>query len=135
MVNHAKVMVEPIRADSLGVGSFFRERGGKMRRGTTPTLTIAVTGLVVTDLKTIKVTFKQNNIEITKNTNEVTVEEEYNTISVPLTQEDTLKFGSGSVSVQVRGLLKDDKTAIASKIKTFPMEKILLDGVIIADEE
>ena len=106
-----------------------------MRRGTTPTLTITVIGLVVTDLSTIKVTFKQGNIELTKTTDEVTVDGENNTISVPLSQEDTLMFGSGNVSVQIRGLLADGVTAIASKIKSISMEKILLDGVIEADEE
>lgn len=104
-----------------------------MRRGTTPTLTIVVEGLVVTDLKTIKVTFKQNTIELTKSTEEVNVDAENNAISIPLTQEDTLKFGNGAVSVQIRGLLADGKTAIASKIKKISMEEILLDGVIIED--
>ena len=105
-----------------------------MRRGTTPTLTISVTGLVVSDLKTIRVTFKQGNIELTKTTEQVTVDTEYNSISVPLTQEDTLMFGSGAVNVQIRGLLEDGVTAIASTIKSFSMDKILLDGVIEADE-
>lgn len=106
-----------------------------MRRGTTPTLTITVTGLVVTDLKTIKVTFKQGNIELTKSTDEVVVDGENNAISVYLTQEDTLKFNSGNVSVQIRGILEDGVTAIASVIKSFSMDKILLDGVIEADGE
>ena len=105
-----------------------------MRRGTTPTLTISVTGLVVSDLKTIRVTFKQGNIELTKTTEQVSVDTEYNSISVPLTQEDTLMFGSGAVNVQIRGLLEDGVTAIASTIKSFSMDKILLDGVIEADE-
>lgn len=105
-----------------------------MRRGTTPTLTITVTGLVVSDLKTIRVTFKQGNIELTKTTEQVSVDTEYNSISVPLTQEDTLMFGSGAVNVQIRGLLEDGVTAIASTIKSFSMDKILLDGVIEADE-
>lgn len=106
-----------------------------MRRGTTPTLTITVTGMDVTDLKTIKVTFKQGNIELTKATDDVTIDAENNAISVPLTQEDTLKFGSGAVNVQIRGLLADGVTAIASGIKSFSMDKILLDGVIEADGE
>ena len=106
-----------------------------MRRGTTPTLTITVTGMDVTDLKTIKVTFKQGNIELTKATDDVTIDAENNAILVPLTQEDTLKFDSGAVNVQIRGLLADNVTAIASGIKSFSMDKILLDGVIEADGE
>ena len=106
-----------------------------MRRGTTPTLTITVTGIDVADLKTIKVTFKQGNIELTKNTEDVSIDVENNSISVPLTQQDTLMFGSGAVNVQIRGLLADGVTAIASGIKSFSMDKILLDGVIEADGE
>lgn len=106
-----------------------------MRRGTTPTLTIKVNGLDVADLKTVKVTLEQGSVELTKNTDEVTIDTEYNQISVPLTQADTLQFQSGAVNVQIRGLLSDDKTAIASTIKSFSMEKILLDGVIEADGE
>ena len=105
-----------------------------MRRGTTPTLTITVTNLTVADLKTIYVTFKQGDVELTKTNDDITVDEYYNTISVPLTQEDTLKF-SGTVSVQIRGLLEDGVTAIASKIKTISIDKILLDGVIQPREE
>lgn len=105
-----------------------------MRRGTTPTLTITVTGLNVDDLKTIKVTFEQRGKLITKETKDVTVDAENNAISVPFTQEDTLAFGEGYVNVQIRGLLADGTTAIASKIKQVSMEDILLDGVITEDE-
>lgn len=106
-----------------------------MRRGTTPTITITVSDLDVSDLGTIKVTFKQGNIELTKTTDDITVDTENNALSIPLSQDDTLMFGSGSVSVQIRGLLADGTTAIASKIKTISMERVLLDGVIEADEE
>lgn len=104
-----------------------------MRRGTTPTLTITVTGMDVADLTTIKVTFKQGDTELTKSTDEVSVDTENNTIAVFLTQEETLKFDNGSIYVQIRGLLADGVTAIASAIKSFSMDKILLDGVIEAD--
>lgn len=106
-----------------------------MRRGTTPTLTITVTGLNVDDLKTIKVTFDQKGTQITKETKDVTVDIENNAISIPFSQEDTLAFGEGYVNVQIRGLLADGVTAIASKVKQISMDKILLEGVIEADED
>lgn len=106
-----------------------------MRRGTTPTLTITVTGLNLEDLKTVKVTFEQRGKLITKETKDVTIDVDNNAISIPFSQEDTLAFGEGCVNVQIRGLLADGTTAIASKVKQISMEKILLEGVIEADED
>ena len=117
------------------VGTYLFSEDKIMRRGTTPTLTIAVTGIDVSDLKTIKVTFEQRGKIVTKETADVSVDTENNAISVPFTQEDTLFFGEGFINVQIRGLLADGVTAIASKIKQVSMEDILLDGVITEDEE
>lgn len=101
-----------------------------MRRGTTPTLTIKCIDVDVKDLASIYVTFKQGNIELTKTNNDIVVDLENNAVNVPLSQEDTLTFNKGTVDVQIRALLSDGTTAIASKIRTFSMEKILKDGVI-----
>ena len=106
-----------------------------MRRGTTPTITLILKGINVTDLNTIKVTLKQNNIELTKSTDDVNVDEVNNAIFFNLTQSETLQFSKGRVDVQIRGILSDGVTAIASKIKVINMEQILLDGVIEADHE
>lgn len=105
-----------------------------MRRGTTPTLTIKLNGILVADLKTIKVTFKQKSILLSKTEKDVDIDVDENTISVPFSQEDTLLFKKGNVEVQLRALLEDGTTAIASKIKSFDMEEILLEGVLQSEE-
>lgn len=50
-------------------------------------------------------------------------------LSVPLTQEDTLTFSQGYVSVQLRAMTTDD-LAIASKPRLVLMDDILKEGVI-----
>lgn len=106
-----------------------------MRRGTTPTLTITLDGVLVSDLGQVFVTFEQKGIELTKQNDDITLDVEANAIIVPFSQEDTLTFNQGPVNCQLRALLADGTTAIASKIKAFSMDKVLLDGVITANEE
>lgn len=101
-----------------------------MRRGTTPVLAIKVKDADVNDFGSIYVTFEQGDKELTKTNADITVDTENNVINVPFTQEDTLFFDKGMVETQIRCLLKDGTTSIASKIRKFSMEKILLDGVI-----
>ena len=106
-----------------------------MRRGTTPTLILPITGLDVSELKTIYVTIEQDSLEVTKTNDEILIDTEENVIKVPLSQEETLKFKVGVANVQIRGLLEDDATAIASNIKTLKIGDVLLDGVIEPKEE
>ncbi len=107
-----------------------------MRRGTTPVLSIKVKDADVNDFGTIYVTFKQGDKELTKINGQFTVDTENNVINVPFTQEDTLLFDKGYVETELRVILKDNTTVIASKIRKFPMEKVLLDGVInVIDED
>ena len=106
-----------------------------MRRGTTPTLVLAVTGLNVAELDTIFITFEQGSLELTKSKDDITIDEEANTIKVTLSQEETLKFNAGSVNVQVRGIVADGSIAVASNIKTIKVGNVLLDGVIVPRNE
>ena len=98
-----------------------------MRRGTTPTFKIKIDGIRIDELKSIYVTFKQYNTEITKRKEDVEIEE--NTISVKMSQEETLSFTNGRVNVQIRGLT-DMGIAIGSNIYSVQVEDILKDGVI-----
>lgn len=98
-----------------------------MRRGTTPTLKICLNGIAPEKLKSIYVTMKQENTEITKENDQIVKEE--NVLSVSLSQEDTLSFKGGMVSVQVRALTVDG-IAVASPIKNVVVSEILKDGVI-----
>ena len=101
-----------------------------MRRGTTPTLTLLIHGIDVSDMGTIFVTFEQGSKEVTKTGEDISVDTENNAITIAFSQEDTLAFGVGNIDVQIRALLKDGETAIASKIKRTSMERILLEGKI-----
>lgn len=112
-----------------------QERGyATMYRGTTPTLKIKVNGKNgktppdIQTFKSIYVTIKQGETELTKTDNDIRKEEE-NVLSVALSQEETLMFGKGHVDIQLRAVT-DNGVAIASNIKMAFMEQILKDGVV-----
>lgn len=100
-----------------------------MRRGTTPTLEIKLTGIEVAELESIYVTLSQYQKQVTKQTEDITVNETSNTLYVPLSQEDTLTLERGYVYVQMRAVTKDG-LAVASEIVMKTMEEILKEGVI-----
>lgn len=99
-----------------------------MRRGTTPTLKIYLMGIDPDELKNIYVTMKQRNIERTKTNKDIEIDG--NVISVRLSQEDTLDFAAGVVSVQLRATTHSG-LAVASAIKNIKADDILKDGVIV----
>lgn len=71
-----------------------------MRRGSSKPLLITVTGADVSLFSDIWVTLKQGTVVLTKKKNELSIES--NSISVPLTQEETLKFSSGKLLCQIK---------------------------------
>ena len=94
-----------------------------MRRGTTPTITIT-TDINLSEY-TVFVTLKQGNIS-----KDFTPYVEDYTLSVYLTQEDTLAFeGQKNVQIQVRAI-DQSGNAIASNIMTTKVDEILKEGVI-----
>lgn len=101
-----------------------------MIKGTTPTLEIKISGINVSELKSIYITLKQYKKEVTKPTEDIAIDEMANTLYVPLSQEDTLTLTRGYVYVQMRAVTKDG-LAVASDIKMVPVEEILKGGVII----
>lgn len=102
-----------------------------MHKGTTPTLQIKVNGIDVSELTSIFLTLKQGKIEITKTENDISIvsEGDENRLDVPLTQTETLSLGDGIVNIQLRAMTEYDK-AIASNIKSVPIEHILKEGII-----
>ena len=100
-----------------------------MRRGTTPTVKIAVKGCNLEDFDSIYVTFKQGATIIDKTGDDLEIQD--NSISILLSQEDTLKFDSFCkvVEVQMRAV-NDAGVAIASNIRQIPIDAILKEGVI-----
>ena len=98
-----------------------------MRRGTTPTLTIS-TDIDLTEASNFYLTFKQGDrIIFEKTLTDVTITED--TVSVWLTQADTLALKSGRVvEFQIRATVGDAK--LASNIMTASVDAILKAGEI-----
>lgn len=106
-----------------------------MYRGTTPTFTLQLNSdLDLTSMEQIWVTFKNKSAEVTYEKDDVAVDAETSTITITMSQEDTLKFQTcgvlqGKVEVQVR-LLDDGHIAYASNVKEVNLYRILKEGVI-----
>ncbi len=101
-----------------------------MYRGTTPTLNLQLeTDLPLDDLDEIWVTFKGVKGEVSKNLTSSSVDPTTKTITVTLTQEDTLSLVNGPASVQVR-FKTTGGLAYASTVENINVERILKDGVI-----
>lgn len=104
-----------------------------MRRGTTPTFQITVTGLSDMEIDVLWLTLKQGTTEITKEKDDIKIQGDV--ISAALTQEETLEFKAGAkVGIQLRAL-STNNTAYASNIVYADVEKILKDGVISDEAE
>lgn len=109
-----------------------------MRRGTTPTLQLAVTNEdgSACDLTgcDVYVTFEEigtGGAKFTKREDELEMEvvDDTTIVTVTLSQEETLAFKAPhSVKVQLRA--KHGNKAIATGITKFKVEEILLDGEI-----
>lgn len=99
-----------------------------MRRGTTPTLQITVTGLTDIEIQNLYLTLRQGQITIEKTESGVSIDGEV--ITATLTQEETLSLvAKVDVALQLR-VLSTNNTAYASNIVTVPVEAILKEGVI-----
>jgi hypothetical protein len=101
-----------------------------MYRGTTPTITLKLnTDFDFDNIKQIWFTVATSAKKLTKTLKDVTINSEKSTISVNLTQEETLMFAPGTVSVQAR-ILTNDGEAFATPIKTTTISQVLEGGVI-----
>ena len=100
-----------------------------MIRGTTPTHTFKIP-LDAGGLKSVMVIYAQNNVEVfRKETADCTLDG--NSISVTLTQEETLKFNHRNhVQIQLR-LLTDRDEALASDIKVVDVKECLNSEVLV----
>lgn len=101
-----------------------------MTRGTTPTLVIKVKSEL--DLATIQklwITIEQYDNEKTFTLDDVEINASEKTMSLFMSQEDTLALKAGYADFQIRGLTDDEK-AFASSIKRIDVERILKEGVI-----
>lgn len=99
-----------------------------MRRGTTPTHVFNV-DIDLTDAVEMYITYKQGTeIKIERELEDIEVTE--NTLTVKLTQEETLSFNDdNNVLIQIRAKYEDE-TAVASNIIFTSVSEVLKDGEI-----
>ncbi len=101
-----------------------------MFRGTTPTLLLELnTTVSLANLAELWVTFKDPTTEINKSLQDVAVDDEEKTVTVHLSQEDTLRLHNRSCQVQVRFKTREG-FAYASDIYDLDVGRILKEGVI-----
>ena len=113
-----------------------------MVRGTTPVEILTVKNTeAIEEATDVWVTFEQGSTEITRkwklgasDNDGITIDG--NVVTVKLSQEDTLSFAKGSVSVQIKMLKNDEDDATkyddvgATEIKKLRVEEILNEDVM-----
>lgn len=104
-----------------------------MRRGTTPTNVFTV-DVELEGAEALYITYRQlNRIVIEKTLEDVTITpgsgKNPETLSVSLSQTDTLRLKNGTVDIQIRARFPNGE-AIASEVMTVPVDVILKEGVI-----
>lgn len=101
-------------------------------RGTTPTIILRIKNENF-DMDTIDVchvTIQNDNGKNKKVFENPNIDVEQKTISVPLSQRDTLDYQYGNIDIQMKIKLKDSGTVISHKILTTTMDKILEEEII-----
>ena len=104
-----------------------------MRRGTTP-VNIFKTAQDLSDADVIYITYQQKDktvVEKAKSDITFGTEEDMHTLTVKLTQADTLAFAQEprGIKIQIRARYPDG-TAVASEIITSTVNEVLKDGII-----
>ena len=103
-----------------------------MYRGTTPSITFKIkTDIVLNDLAECWITFKSKlgSKEKTFTLQDIIVDAENKTLTISMSQDETLYFNTGTLDIQIRLRMNDD-LAYASDIQEITMKKILKDGEI-----
>lgn len=96
-------------------------------RGTTPTHTFHVP-IDLTGADVVYITYaQQETVKLEKSKQDLTITP--TDITVALTQEDTLKFESGQILMQIRARFPNEK-AVKSKIMFTSADKLLKEGAI-----
>lgn len=98
-----------------------------MRRGTTPSIVFHV-DIDLSTAEVVYVTFNQHKRTIVEKSKEdITINETW--LTVPFTQEETLRFKEGNVECQISYRMPDG-SADRSSIIELPILRILKDEVI-----
>lgn len=99
-----------------------------MRRGITPTITCTLsTDIDLTESDLIRVIIRQGgHVKLIKEADDVTIQDK--TITVRLSQKETLSFYSGSANIQVR--IKASDAVYATGIKSIRVDASLDEEVL-----
>ena len=101
-----------------------------MRRGSTPTVTLEIEDVDLSQLKNLSVTFSQNGKILKKYKGDDAMVIEPHRLLITLTQEETLSFKSSyPVEIQVKMLTQEGKV-IPTTIEQVPITAILDDEVM-----
>lgn len=100
-----------------------------MRRGTTPTITCTLsTDIDLAECELIRVIIRQGgHVKLIKEADDVTIQDK-TTISVKLSQKETLSFYSGAADIQVR--IKASDAVYATGIKSIRVDTSLDEEVL-----
>ena len=107
-----------------------------MRRGATPTITLTVIDFDLSVATHIWVTFDQNGTQVVREWKRYLAEDENNdgimvvgqTITVKLSQEETLSFNEGTVKVQVKIKQDDfDETTTRDTVTVSVVERLKVE--------
>ena len=99
-----------------------------MTRGSTPTYTISFEEEIDFDtVKTWSVAFEQGRNQLRLDSPEIDPEEK--TLTVTLSQADTLRFADGEAKLQVRGVFYDD-VAFVSDIVVVPVHPVIDERIL-----
>lgn len=103
-----------------------------MYRGTTPTNAFT-TALDLSDADVIYITYKQDGAVVIEKTKDDitfgTTDDDRYTLTIGLTQEETLAFSTSTVYIQIRARFSDGRV-VASNVVPATVQQILKEGVI-----
>lgn len=103
--------------------------------GTTPTFIITIkddTKSYLQNTISLRVDIRQQDLLITKNTQDIAIDTENNTIAITLSQKESSKFlfKKGKIEFQVHGLLNDGITAWKTYVVDTVVDRTLSKEVI-----
>lgn len=98
-------------------------------RGTTPTITLNINGLSALTPRELWFSFKSKERVITYQFSSPQITWDGDTVSIALTQEDTLNFYAGLLQIQVR-ILANTGMAYVTPVLRLNVDDVIQDGVI-----
>lgn len=101
--------------------------GMNMIRGTTPTFILTVEGVDLLEAKNVYATFVQKNNKLTKTGQDIEVSS--NQVEVYFNQEESLRFSTGAIMIQLNWTYENGSRACTDIVST-DVGKNLEEGVL-----